>query len=66
MKFKFIGKKTLIVDTLTPHKVYNIIQFEHFKTYVCVYIIDDRKEVICVPYTNMGTFNENWKVMNCD
>lgn len=64
MKFKFIGKKTLIVDTLTPLKVYKILQFEHYNKYVCAYIVDDRNEIICVPYSSLGAFNENWRSMN--
>lgn len=66
MKFKFLGKKTLIVDSFTPHKIYQLIQFEHYNGYLCAYFIDDNKEVICVPYKSMNTFNENWKVINND
>ena len=62
-KFKFIGKKTLIIDTLTINNIYNILQFEHYKNCICVYIVDDNKDIICIPYSNLIKFNENWRVM---
>lgn len=62
-KFKFIGEKTLIIDTLTKDKSYNILQFEHYKDYICIYLIDDNENVICIPYSNLIKFNENWKII---
>lgn len=63
MKFKFIGKETLL-NALTENEIYQILQFEHYKGYMCVYVIDDRKELTCIPYTSTGKFNENWKIMD--
>ena len=64
MKFKFIGKPTLVVDTLTTNKIYRILQFEHTSKYICAYIVDNKNEIICVPYMNMETFNQNWSFVN--
>ena len=64
MKFKFIGKPTLVVDTLTTNKIYRILQFEHTSKYICAYIVDNKNEIICVPYMNMEIFNQNWSFVN--
>lgn len=61
MKFMFVGKKTLTTETLTENTVYNIIQFEHYKNHMIVYVIDDRRDLICIPYLSTGKFNEDWK-----
>ena len=62
-KFKFIGKRTTIIDTLTTNNIYNILQFEHYNNYIYIYVIDDNKDILCIPYTNLIKFNENWRVM---
>lgn len=64
MKFKFIGKPTLIVDTLTTNKIYRILQFEHTARHILAYIVDNKNEIICVPYSSMETFNQNWSFVN--
>lgn len=62
-KFKFIGRKTIIINTLTPNTAYNILQFEHYRDCIYVYIVDDNNDVICIPYSNLIKFNENWRVV---
>lgn len=64
MKFKFLGKPTLMVDTLTENNIYKILQFEHTSKYLLAYIVDNKNEVICVPYSSMEAFNENWSFVD--
>lgn len=66
MKFKFIGKSNLLVDTLTTNQVYNIIQFEKSGRYLIAYIIDDNNELLYIPYISVTKFNEEWSYMNND
>lgn len=66
MKFKFIGKPNLIIDTLKTGHLYRILQFEHTSKYLCIYVVDEKNKILCIPYSNMERFNENWSYMNND
>lgn len=61
MKFKFIGKLSLLLDTVTTNEVYDILQFEKKGKYLIVYLIDDLNNLLYIPYTNINDFNQQWK-----
>ena len=63
MKFKFIGKPDLLLDTLTSNETYEILQFEKRDRYLIVYVIDDIKNLIYIPYKTTFDFNKDWKYM---
>ena len=60
MKFKFIGKPTLLMDTLSTGKIYEILQFEKYSKYLIVYLIDDNNNLLTISYITIIKFNEDW------
>lgn len=64
MKFRFKGKKTLLIDSLTTDKIYNILQFGQHHGFLLVYVIDDKNELLCIPYAKLNLFNDNWEIVN--
>ena len=65
MKFKFIGKKSLLNNFVT-NKIYNIIQFEIKKRHLCIYIIDENNQLKIISYICVDKFNENWSYIDND
>lgn len=64
MKFKFIGKKDLRIDTLTTDRVYPILNIETVNQYVVIYVVDDKKSILRIPYASIHTFNNNWRYVH--
>lgn len=65
MKFKFIGKNSLLYE-FSHNKVYQILQFGMAKygsqkDYLIIYVIDGKKKLNVIPYSSTDTFNENWE-----
>ena len=63
MKFRFLGKQSLLLDTVTTNEVYDILQFEHKGKYLIVYLIDDLNNLLYIPYSDINKFNKDWEYL---
>lgn len=64
MKFKFIGKKDLRINTLTNNQNYSILNIETINKYIVIYVIDNNKSLLRIPYSSIHTFNDNWRYVH--
>ena len=48
----------------TKGKTYTLVNLIGDCYYVYAFITNGNKEISCIPYDDIGRFNENWEVVN--
>ena len=61
VRIKFIGQTDI---NFTKGKTYTLVNLIGDCYYVYAFITNGNKEISCIPYDNIGRFNENWEVVN--